>query len=174
MFIDVPFQEKDQAKALGARWDPQSRRWYVPAGIALLAFEKWLPAFPSPDDPELAVLGLRQACWKCGERTTSVVACRENPDEAPFFADCDVLRVLASQLSAKQLAAAGSGPLRPRFSYTMRRSTWANGCVSCDALLGGFRLYEEFVAHSSQGKPKLPFIAYARVPLILLHSGSDS
>jgi len=47
-------------------------------------------------------------------------------------------------------------------------------CVSCDALLGGFRLYEEFVAHSSQGKPKLPFIAYARVPLILLQGGSDS
>lgn len=29
-YLDVPFAEKDQAKALGARWDPQARRWYDP------------------------------------------------------------------------------------------------------------------------------------------------
>jgi len=26
----VPYAEKDEAKALGARWDPQARRWYDP------------------------------------------------------------------------------------------------------------------------------------------------
>jgi hypothetical protein len=25
VWLDVPFAEKDQAKALGARWDPQAR-----------------------------------------------------------------------------------------------------------------------------------------------------
>ncbi|RZT75509.1 hypothetical protein EV383_6250 [Pseudonocardia sediminis] len=29
-FLDVPFAEKDEAKALGARWDPSARRWYAP------------------------------------------------------------------------------------------------------------------------------------------------
>jgi hypothetical protein len=29
-WLDVPFAEKDAAKALGARWDPQAKRWYDP------------------------------------------------------------------------------------------------------------------------------------------------
>lgn len=32
--LHVPFDEKDEAKLLGARWDPQDRRWYVPAGVS--------------------------------------------------------------------------------------------------------------------------------------------
>lgn len=30
IYLDVPFSEKDEAKALGARWDPQRRSWYAP------------------------------------------------------------------------------------------------------------------------------------------------
>jgi len=40
--LEVPFSEKDQAKALGARWDPQKRVWYAPADYNLGAFAKWL------------------------------------------------------------------------------------------------------------------------------------
>jgi Domain of unknown function (DUF5710) len=29
-WLDVPFGDKDEAKAAGARWDPQARRWYAP------------------------------------------------------------------------------------------------------------------------------------------------
>lgn len=39
--LAVPFAEKDQAKALGARWDPDVKRWYVPAGVDADAFERW-------------------------------------------------------------------------------------------------------------------------------------
>ncbi len=38
----VPFAEKDEAKALGAMWDPGIKRWYVPAGVDAAAFERWL------------------------------------------------------------------------------------------------------------------------------------
>jgi hypothetical protein len=31
-WLDVPFGQKDQAKRLGARWDPRTRRWYAPPG----------------------------------------------------------------------------------------------------------------------------------------------
>lgn len=39
--IDVPFREKDEAKALGARWDRQEKSWYVPGGVDLAQFSKW-------------------------------------------------------------------------------------------------------------------------------------
>lgn len=41
--LDVPFVEKDQAKRLGARWNAASKRWYVPDGIDLQKFARWLP-----------------------------------------------------------------------------------------------------------------------------------
>ncbi|WEJ63742.1 exodeoxyribonuclease VII large subunit [Thiomicrorhabdus lithotrophica] len=48
-FLEVPFREKDQAKALGARWDAVSKRWYVPEALQneIDSFQKWLPQSPS-------------------------------------------------------------------------------------------------------------------------------
>lgn len=42
-YLTVPFKEKDAAKALGARWDSDARRWYVPDGQDLAPFASWLP-----------------------------------------------------------------------------------------------------------------------------------
>lgn len=48
-YLDVPYAEKDAAKALGARWDQTARRWYDPrpptAGL-----DRWAAR---PDVPEL-------------------------------------------------------------------------------------------------------------------------
>lgn len=44
IFLNVPFSEKDQAKALGARWDGSTKRWYVPEGKPTAPFQQWLPA----------------------------------------------------------------------------------------------------------------------------------
>lgn len=41
-YLDVPFKAKDEAKALGARWDPDARKWYVPDGRDLAPFQTWL------------------------------------------------------------------------------------------------------------------------------------
>lgn len=43
-YIRVPFREKDEAKSLGARWDRDASSWYVPSGLDLAPFSKWLPA----------------------------------------------------------------------------------------------------------------------------------
>jgi hypothetical protein len=40
--LKVPFAAKDQAKALGAHWQPDQKRWVVPAGIDLAPFAPWL------------------------------------------------------------------------------------------------------------------------------------
>jgi hypothetical protein len=39
--LKVPFSEKDQAKALGARWNAEFKHWYVPQGVDAAPFEKW-------------------------------------------------------------------------------------------------------------------------------------
>ena len=40
-FIEVPFKQKDEAKALGAKWDRQEQSWYVPASVDPAPFAKW-------------------------------------------------------------------------------------------------------------------------------------
>lgn len=40
-YLNVPYAQKDEAKALGARWDPANKKWYVPAGKDIAPFAQW-------------------------------------------------------------------------------------------------------------------------------------
>lgn len=40
-YLTVPYKEKDAAKALGARFDPDNRRWWVRPDADLSVFAKW-------------------------------------------------------------------------------------------------------------------------------------
>ena len=41
--LDVPYAEKDEAKKLGARWDPEMKKWFVPKGKEAANFQRWFP-----------------------------------------------------------------------------------------------------------------------------------
>ena len=43
VYLTVPFKEKNQAKALGAKWDGQAKLWLAPAGLDLNPLIKWIP-----------------------------------------------------------------------------------------------------------------------------------
>jgi len=40
-YLNVPYAQKDDAKALGAKWDASSKKWYVPADKDITLFAKW-------------------------------------------------------------------------------------------------------------------------------------
>jgi hypothetical protein len=48
-YLDVPYNDKDTAKALGARWDQAARRWYDPQ-LATPRLQRWAAR---PDVPDL-------------------------------------------------------------------------------------------------------------------------
>ena len=48
VWLKVPFAEKDQAKALGARWNPAQKKWYVKDVADLSPFEAWMTEQPAP------------------------------------------------------------------------------------------------------------------------------
>lgn len=56
ILLEVPYDDKDAAKALGAKWAPWLRRWYVPQGLDPQPFAPWSPNTPSaeqlPSSPE--------------------------------------------------------------------------------------------------------------------------
>ena len=51
-YLAVPYDEKDAAKRLGARWDPSAQRWYIPAGADAEPFARWRdPNRTPPPEP---------------------------------------------------------------------------------------------------------------------------
>ncbi|MGZ5075491.1 MAG: DUF5710 domain-containing protein [Methylobacter sp.] len=40
-YLNVPFAQKDEAKALGAKWDAIKKKWFVPADKDITLFAKW-------------------------------------------------------------------------------------------------------------------------------------
>ena len=59
--LKVPFNEKDQAKSLGARWNAEAKLWYVPQGVDAAPFEKWLPSAPNVAPAQSAAKPAAQA-----------------------------------------------------------------------------------------------------------------
>jgi hypothetical protein len=41
-YLHAGLHDREAVKALGARWDDQSKRWYVPIGTDLTPFARWL------------------------------------------------------------------------------------------------------------------------------------
>ena len=42
--LNCPFEQRDEAKDRGARWDPKDKSWYVTDNMDLNPFKEWLPA----------------------------------------------------------------------------------------------------------------------------------
>ena len=76
-FLDVPFKEKDQAKALGARWDGDARKWYAPAGKDLALFKAWLPATSLSDVKSAQTPQTNELALACAVGTTGLAAIRK-------------------------------------------------------------------------------------------------
>lgn len=55
LILNVPFQEKDAAKSLGAKWDTNKKKWYVPEGLDRAPFARWV----APPQPPGACARLR-------------------------------------------------------------------------------------------------------------------
>ncbi len=71
IWLDVPFHEKDEAKALGARWDSSAKRWFA-APCDLPGLDRWtaLPDVPNLLQGEDRSLGsglfvdlVPSSCW---------------------------------------------------------------------------------------------------------------
>ena len=173
--LDVPFSHKEEAKALGAKWDRTKKIWYVPSGVDPEPFAEWLPGVDrsDPSAPYIyLVLGTRE-CWKC-HKETSVAAFgipyRADNDESIAIAHApnEAGHIAIDTANANALAivpALGCVPgeirdyLHKRCGYkpvgarASKAPSLGNTCTSCDALQGSRYLFEE---------PSSPFALTAR------------
>lgn len=73
IYLEVPYQEKDQAKAVGARWDAKVKKWYADTERKKYrTFAPWI--LTDSDEAYIAteyvyIIEGQRACWKCGKQT---------------------------------------------------------------------------------------------------------
>jgi hypothetical protein len=148
--LNVPFAEKDAAKAAGARWDPNARTWYVEvqAGENADAFARWLPPPPARlrggPTVEVGLVAVQENCYRCGIRNRPVVAITLPASGADAIFYEEVGEALSILLSEQLQAALPTGPIALRSSRTRPEPYWSNGCRQCGAIFGSFPLWETF------------------------------
>lgn len=159
-YLEVSFAEKDEAKSLGARWDADSRRWYVPDSVPLAPFARWLSEAVQGNDVLIAPIYLRRStepCYKC--HAVSEVFClgatavrdievdddgtvyRDENDNLPGLVNVNNLEQLVTGLAAS--LARHAPRYRLDHSQTQRAQVWINHCEHCNAKLGDFFLHNE-------------------------------
>jgi hypothetical protein len=159
--LNVPFHEKDEAKALGARWDPQRRLWYVPDNIDSSPLLKWIPVSQSPNIRAASyfLAEATRGCWRCPSQTR-VFGIVLPPGHEVLYVDDDptgdhwevadeptmlsYISFLADPIPARL---SNLAPLyRIDYSQTTESFYWMNHCDRCGVKLGDFDTIEEFGA----------------------------
>jgi hypothetical protein len=170
VYLAVPYEEKDKAKALGARWDPRHRCWYAGDQGALAAFERWLPkwALEPGETIRLPVLLLPTTCYLCHRDITCVVGlrlpedCGVEPsvvvDDVEYLALDDCCDVLDLLLDPSVRAALTIGPLLYRRTRIRPEGYLANVCSHCGSTQGAFPLYEDVIGFLGGDPTRIPLL----------------
>ena len=53
IYLNVPFSEKDEAKALGAKWDRRAKAWYARDDMELEPFKRWQETKTKAPEPKI-------------------------------------------------------------------------------------------------------------------------
>ena len=54
IYLNVPFSEKDEAKALGAKWDRRAKAWYARDNMELAPFKRWQETKAKAPEPRIS------------------------------------------------------------------------------------------------------------------------
>ena len=94
-YLNVPFAQKDAAKALGARWDAANKKWYAPGDKDIALFAQWqtqsggaVSAAPSKPKTQAAATKTASSTNNAGAGVITQAADKDfvayNGDEAPW------------------------------------------------------------------------------------------
>lgn len=179
--IQVPYQEKEQAKAKGAIWDNDLKSWIVPKSRDYNDFKKWI----NPDEfsiiahaPFYLAINTR-TCWKCHKKTTLVSLASNsfliwdyaedeegNEEEGWFLQDYLSFFSFPTKINKESLALiTHKYPFfKLGYSNTTKSSYWANHCEHCNALQGDYFNHNDGGAFNPMSIDQCGQITLIKVP----------
>lgn len=154
LLLDVPYAEKDEAKALGAWWNPEIKKWYAPIPKKYYDFKKWFQntqtGFIVCD--HLFIAEGTRICFRCGAETkvigllTDHFMLNELEDKHKKTIEYKHLQFIQHITNMPNTLARflyDKYRFSLTFSRTINASYYANHCSSCDVLQGDHFLYDE-------------------------------
>lgn len=156
--LNVPYSEKDEAKALGAAWNWEEKFWYIPKGLSPKKFKRWLPdEAPTFNDGNtielLAPVYLALAstnCWSCKTATPVFCLCARGVEDEDNEGCDDFAWLFVSLFNFKHCGDDLQQIIdQHAIGYTKDSSKQAgaryymNHCKHCGAKLGDFFMHEE-------------------------------
>jgi hypothetical protein len=169
VYLAVPYEEKDKAKALGAKWDARHRCWYATELSRLAPFERWLPkwALDRGDTIRLPVLLVPTTCCLCRRTISCVVGLLLPEDSAvkvsrvhdiEYLAVEDCGDVLDLSLDPAARAPLAIGPLLFRRTRLRPDGYLANTCAHCGATQGAFPRGEDLLDFVGGDPTRIPVL----------------
>lgn len=170
LILNVPYSEKDDAKSLGAKWNPIIKKWYVENKENYYKFIRWIEPYGNMViiDELYLIEGVKK-CFRCGKDTRvigfgidkhlSIDELLEIEDNN--YDDKEIKEILHDKmLEINQDDIHIVGPIDPipeplmkyiqnkynyklRYSKTTHISSICNCCDNCDVLQGNFFLFGE-------------------------------
>lgn len=150
--ITVPFDQKEDAKKLGAIWVPDVKTWVIPDHIqSVNSFKAWLPK-NGGSFAKLPYLLARSSrkCWKCHKETPLIALASkiffttafgpqippadikwEKNENPSFFVDIESIDVELSTVLCLQFPF-----FQKMYSKKLGKSTWVNTCINCRTIQG--------------------------------------
>lgn len=151
LLLNVPYAEKEDAKFLGARWNPDIKKWYASDKNKYPAFRRWFQN-PSADLIVLDHLYIAvgdHTCFKCNRQTPVVSLASDSyiridgdysercEGEVNFISDVDGLpQQLQEYLNNTYQFFKG-------YSKTTKSYYYGNHCNNCGVLQGDWFLHDE-------------------------------
>ena len=164
LYLNVPYQEKNEIKKLGAKWNPKVKKWYIDTYFKeYLKFSKWL--LNDSDEAIIAMENLyiiegQQTCWKC-KHSTRVIGLGLNEAVHIYLNEYDkpcIEDTLSNSLDELHLAWVDNEEdippkllqylkenysVKTGYSKTLGETCFANHCDYCSAIQGNWFLFDE-------------------------------
>lgn len=195
IYLAVPFSAKSEAKALGAKWDPEHKSWWISDHLDTTPFQRWLPravgdlascvTFPAQrildlDElqdllayPALTAFFAPEHCWRCQKESWILGLYCHDVEDLDNSMAASLNAVLWPETIPELTAACVDlkiptiGTLKNRFSNTTRSEYFSQGCAHCDALFGDFILHQQTwpTIWASRARSDYPFQAQLSWPV---------
>lgn len=164
LYLNVPYDEKEEAKALGAKWNPYVKKWYVNCSYdAINKYSKWLlcgreSVVIAMD--EIYIIEGTMKCWKCKNRTKVFglgvrdyvrLFCYNNrvseEISSDFFISYPLFRLAYTDKEefippAMLRYIKNNYNVFNEFSHSKNRVVFANHCEHCMARQGNWFVYD--------------------------------
>lgn len=154
LLLNVPYAEKDEAKALGAKWNPELKKWYAVNRKDYYKFKKWI--LNGRDEIYILcdcfyIIEGIHTCFKCGSKTKvigfgvkSYFEVYDEDDTLEYVNDeihiVSHINPLDEKLLSKLEERYG---YRSSYSKTVGASYISNHCSNCKMKQGDFFLFSE-------------------------------